>query len=246
MGISTVITSGKGGAGKSTVCVGLGRALSRQGFRVLLVDCDAGLRCLDRLTGVEERLVYDISDVVHGRCAPADAIYPCAGEEGLFLLPAASTGEEMVPAAVMKRLVPMLSRYFDQVLLDSPAGVGSGFRAAVCAADRALVVAGPDPVGVRGAETVRGLLEESSVREVRLIINRLNEGFFRETGVFEDLDAVIDRSGIRLIGVVPEDLPMAAANLKGHAPPRNSPGAMALTRIARRLMGEKVPISPLG
>ena len=246
MGFSTVITSGKGGAGKSTVSVGLGYAFSRQGSRVLLVDCDAGLRSLDRMLGIEENLVFDISDVVCGRCAPAEAIYPCPGQEGLFLLPAPVSAEALVPVGVMRRLVPMLQQYFDHVILDSPAGVSAGFAAAVCAADRAVVISGADPVGVRSASSVRTLLEGYPVKEIRLVINRFNEAYFRTTGTYEDLDEVIDRSGIRLLGLVPEDLPMAARIVSGKRPPESTPGMMALSRIASRIQGERVPISPLG
>ena len=153
MGIATVITSGKGGVGKSTASVGLGRALAARGRRVLLIDCDAGLRGLDKLSGAEDGLVYDISDVVFGRCSPAQAIYPCRtskedgksekpeeGQEELFLLPAPAKVEDMVRPPVMRRLIPLLKRYYDHVLLDSPAGVGMGFQSAACAADRALVL----------------------------------------------------------------------------------------------------------
>ena len=227
MGIATVITSGKGGVGKSTLAVGLGRALAKRGRRVLLVDCDAGLRSLDRMTGTEENLVFDMADVVFARCAPAEAIYPCGEAEGLFLLPAPSLGEDMIRPAVMKRLVPLLSRYFDHVLLDSPAGVGGGFRSAACGADRAIVVCSPDPVCVRSAGAVRQLL---------------NGRLFWETGVYGDLDGVIDEAGIRLFGVVPEDFSLAASFLKGKSARENSPGMMALSRMAGRLEGEAIPI----
>lgn len=242
MGVSTVITSGKGGVGKSTVSVGLGRALAQRGRRVLLIDCDAGLRSLDRMTGTEENLVFDISDVVYGRCAPAEAIYPCAGAEGLFLLPAPSSGENMIRPGVMRKLVPLLKRYYDHVLLDSPAGVGGGFRSAACAADRALIVCSPDPVCVRGANAVDGLLQKLSVSERRLVINRFNGEFFHETGVYGDLDGVIDAAGIRLFGVVPEDFSLAASFLKGKSAKENSKGMMALCRMAGRLEGENIPI----
>lgn len=242
MGISAVITSGKGGVGKSTVSVGLGRALAERGRRVLLMDCDAGLRSLDRMTGTEENLVFDISDVVYGRCAPAEAIYPCGEQEGLFLLPAPSAGENMIRPGVMRKLVPLLKRYFDYVLLDSPAGVGGGFRSAACAADRALIVCSPDPVCVRGAHAVGGLLEKLSVKDMRLIINRFNGDLFTATGVFPDLDGVIDASGIQLYGMVPEDFSLAASFLRGAKAKANSPGMMALTRIAGRLEGELVPL----
>ena len=203
MGVSTVITSGKGGVGKSTVSVGLGRALAQRGRRVLLIDCDAGLRSLDRMTGTEEALVFDLSDVIQGRCAPADAIYPCTETEGLFLLPAPSSGEDMASPSVMRRLVPLLKRYYDHVVLDSPAGVGGGFRSAACAADRALVVCSPDPVCVRSASAVKRLLEKLAVPELRLVINRFNSRLFDETGVYSDLDNVIDASSIRFRRTIP-------------------------------------------
>ena len=245
MGLATVITSGKGGVGKSTVSVGLGRALARRGRRVLLIDCDAGLRSLDRMTGVEENLLFDISDVVYGRCAPAEAIYPCADGDGLFLLPAPSNAESMIRPGVMRKLVPLLKRYYDHVLLDSPAGVGGGFRSASCAADRALIVCNPDPVCVRGASAVGSLLKKLSVEEQRLVINRFNGKFFEETGVYDDLDGIIDAAGIRLFGVVPEDFSLASSFLTGKRAKDTSKGMMALHRMAGRLEGETVPISAL-
>lgn len=245
MGIATVITSGKGGVGKSTVAVGLGRALSQRGRRVLLVDCDAGLRSLDRMTGTEEDLVFDISDVVYGRCAPAEAIYPCTDGEGLFLLPAPSSGENMIRPGVMRKLIPLLKRYYDHVLLDAPAGVGGGFRSSACAADRALLVCSPDPVCVRSAGLVRELLSKLGIEDMRLVINRFNGEFFSETGVYGDLDSVIDAAGVRLFGVAPEDFSMAAAFLKGKRAKDDSKGMMALCRMAGRLEGEAVPIPPL-
>lgn len=245
MGIATVITSGKGGVGKSTVTVGLGRALAARGRRVLLVDCDAGLRSLDRMTGVEENLVFDMADVVFARCAPAEAIYPCGETEGLYLLPAPSLGEDMIRPGVMKKLVPLLKRYFDHVLLDSPAGVGSGFRSAASGADRALVVCNPDPVCVRSAGVARELLGKLGVPEMRLVINRFNRELFRETDAYSDLDGVIDGAGIRLMGVVPEDFALAASFLQGKSAREDSPGMKALCRVAGRLEGETIPLSGL-
>lgn len=241
MGIATVITSGKGGVGKSTVTVGLGRALAGRGRRVLLIDCDAGLRSLDRLTGTEESLVYDISDVVYGRCSPAEAIYSC-NQDGLFLLPAAASVDDRIPPAVMGRLAPLLKRYYDHVLLDSPAGVGSGFQSAACAADQALVLCSPDPVCARSTASVRGLLEDMGLRDARLVINLLDLKLFWETNAFYDLDSVVDACGLRLMGVIPKDGKLAAAALQGKPAPMNSPGRMALERIAARLEGEAVPL----
>lgn len=148
----------------------------------------------------------------------------------------------MIRPAVMKRLVPLLSRYFDHVLLDSPAGVGGGFRSAACGADRAIVVCSPDPVCVRSAGAVRQLLSRLSISDMRLAVNRFNGRLFWETGVYGDLDGVIDEAGIRLFGVVPEDFSLAASFLKGKSARENSPGMMALSRMAGRLEGEAIPI----
>lgn len=254
MGIATVITSGKGGVGKSTATMGLGRALAARGRRVLMVDCDAGLRGLDRLSGAEGDLVYDVSDVVSGRCSPAEAIYPCpAGEaqgerpegdepRGLFLLPAPARVEDMVRPPVMRRLVPFLKRFYHHVLLDSPAGVGTGFRSAACGADRALVLCGPDPVSVRSAASVRLLLERLGIGWQRLVVNQFDRELFLKAGAFPDLDGVIDAAGIQLGGLVPLDYAMAAAFLRGEPAPEGSPGMLAMSRAAARLEGESVPM----
>lgn len=258
MGSAIVVTSGKGGVGKSTVSLGLAAQFAANGERVLLIDCDAGLRSLDRMTGVEEALVYDISDVVAGRCSPAEAIYPCAAVPGAFLMPAPAGGEDLVPPNVMQRLVPMLKRYFDRILLDSPAGVGRGFRSASAAADRALIVCSPDPVCIRDAAIVRRLLAETGVSDRRLIINRFSAEFFQSmapempgkkeetetaSAFCRDLDDVIDQSGVQLIGIVPEDKKLAAAFACGRMPGADTPGRMALSRIAARLNGVFVPLA---
>ena len=257
MGSSIVVTSGKGGVGKSTVSLGLAAQFAENGERVLLIDCDAGLRSLDRMTGTEEELVFDISDVVAGRCAPAEAIYPCRNMPGVSLLPAPSSGEDLVPAHVMLRLVPMLKKYFDRVILDSPAGVGRGFKAAAAAADSALIVCNSDPVCIRDAAIVRELLDELQITERRLIINRFSAEYFRsmmpavhkksreeetDAAFFRDLDDVIDLSGVQLIGIVPDDRVLSAAFTCGKLPDSSIPGRMALARIASRLQGVSVPL----
>jgi len=135
----TVITSGKGGVGKSTVTAGLGAALAARGRRVLLIDGDAGLGCLDHMLGISERRVFDIADVVSGAAEPDKAVYASSFSPNLFLLPAPGTEEDVVSPDVMRELVGVLARYYDHVLIDSPAGVGQGFLSAAAAARRALV-----------------------------------------------------------------------------------------------------------
>lgn len=249
MSSAYVLTSGKGGVGKSTVAVGLASQFAAGGERVLLFDCDAGLRSLDRMTGTESTVVYDSSDVVAGRCAPVQAVYPCPSMPGVSLMPAPLSGEDLIPEGAMLRLVPLLKRYFDRVLLDSPAGVGRGFRAAAAAADAALVVCSPDPVCIRDAASVRALLSEMGVEETRLVINRFLPSYFDAVadgdgpGALRDLDDVIDTAGIRLLGVVPEDRAFAARLLRGELPSVGTPGMAALSRIAARLSGVAVPLA---
>ena len=257
MGSAIVVTSGKGGVGKSTVSLGLAAHFGACGERVLLIDCDAGLRSLDRMTGTEEALVFDSADVVAGRCTPAEAIYPCGAMPGVSLMPAPASGEDLISAPVMLRLVPMLKRYFDRVILDSPAGVGRGFRAAAAAADRALIVCNSDPVCIRDAAIVRRLLQELNVEDRRLVINRFNVDYFRSitagadpkkgqaepaAALLHDLDDVIDQSGVQLIGVVPEDYTLSGAFARGRLAPADAPGRMALSRIASRMDGISVPL----
>lgn len=242
MGIVTVVTSGKGGVGKSTTAAMLGRCMAQNGKRVLLIDCDAGLRTLDKLAAIEENLVYDLSDVVAGKCAPINAIYPCSNREGLFVMPAPLFGDKMPSQIVMKKLVSILKRHYDHVIIDSPAGLGTGFSVSACAADRAVVVCTPDPVCVRASAKVEQLLSDLSVENKRLVINRFSGVLFRQITTIEDLDKVIDETGIKLLGVTPEDYSFAAACLGGQEAPMSSEALMAIKRMVCRLDGENVPI----
>ena len=171
MGAVTVITSGKGGVGKSTVCAGLGRALAERRRRVLLIDGDAGLRSLDRMLALDDQVMFDISDVVSGSCEPIRAIYEC-GVPGLYLMPAPYREEQLVSPHLMRQLVPILSRYYDHVLIDCPAGLGAGFESAAAAAQRALIVATPDPLcqrqGAAATHTDRYFVAETGRESVSL------------------------------------------------------------------------------
>lgn len=242
MGAVTVVTSGKGGVGKSTVAVGVSSALAKIGRRVLLLDCDAGLSSLDRLTGVDKELVYDAADVVQGRCSPAEAIYDCPCYENLFLMPAPQSGEDAIRPETLKKLTDVLRRYYDYVILDSPAGVGMGFRAACMSADNALVVCNPEPVCVRSTGKVHRLLTELGLTEQRLVINRFDRKVFTALDGFGDLDAVIDEAQIRLIGLIPDDVRFVSSLINSKADERCR-GVKACERIAARLEGEIVPLA---
>lgn len=239
----TVITSGKGGVGKSTVTASLGAALASRGRRVLLIDCDAGLGSLDHMLGISERRVFDIADVVSGTAEPAKAVYESAFQPNLFLLSAPGTEEDVVSPEVMRELVSALCRYYDHVLIDSPAGVGQGFLSAAAPAKRALLVVTPDPVCLNAAAKTRRKLEEAGVRQQRLVVNRFSGAAFRAQGCCSDLDSVIDAAGVRLIAVIPEDPVLAAAAQRAQRAPETSPGALAVGRLAARLEGEQIPLA---
>ena len=172
MGLVSVVTSGKGGAGKSTVTAGLGCALAKLGHRVLVVDTDAGLRSLDLMLGVGGSTVYDMADIFAGNCEPIRAIYPSPVCPNVFVVPAPVSFEKLCTPQDMKRLCRGFARYYDQVIIDCPAGLGRGFETAVAAAERALVVTTPDMVCARDAQVVGHLLFARDL-PARLIINRL-------------------------------------------------------------------------
>lgn len=245
MGAITVVTSGKGGVGKSTVAAGVGIALARRNRRVLLIDGDAGLPCLDLALGVAEQKVFDIADVICGAATPAQAIYACPWQEGLFLLPAPAQVEDVVSPEVMRHLVTALARYYDHVLIDCPAGLGRGFESAAATASRALVVTTPDPISLRDSNRAAAALAQQGIAQARLVINRFSGAEFVRQNVFHNLDEVIDMAGIRLIAVIPRDPALAAAMAGGQPPAHKEKGTMALERLAARLEGERIPLASL-
>lgn len=243
MGSVTVITSGKGGAGKSTVTAGLGCALARLGHPVLLIDGDAGLRSLDLLLGIGDSAVYDMADIFAGRCEPIRAIYSSPVCEGVSVLPAPGSLDQLASPDDMRRLVGALARYYDHVLIDCPAGIGRGFRTAAAGASRALVVSTPDMVCARDAQIVGRLLEERAL-PARLIINRLRPAPVM-AGKMPDLDEIIDTAGLQLLGVLPEDEAVAVANANGRPLPSECNAGICFRNIARRFLGEQVPLARL-
>lgn len=238
-----VVTSGKGGAGKSTVTAGLGYALAKSGERVLLIDSDAGLRSLDMMLGVAGSTMFDLSDVFAGNCEPVKAIYPSPICTNVFILPAPISLEEMCNPDEMRHLCRGLMRYYDRVIIDCPAGVGKGFETAVAAAERALVVTTPDMVCARDAQIVARLLDERQVKS-HLLINRLRPAKVMD-GSMPDVDEIIDTAGIQLLGVIPEDEAVAVANANGRPLPSDCNAAVCFANIAKRYVGEQIPLAKL-
>ena len=243
MGRITVITSGKGGVGKSTVSAGLGAALAREGQRVLLVDGDAGLRSLDLLTGISDRTVFHLGDVFEGRCEPIKAIYESPFSPSLFVIPASVSLDQLCTPQDMLRLCRGFSRYFDQVLIDCPAGIGPGFQAAIAGAGQALILSTPDGVCARDAAIIGALLRKQNI-DARLIINRLRPELIRKRDV-PDVDEIIDTAGVQLIGLIPEDEALTVCCANGQPIPEDALSLRCLRNIALRLLGQDVPLAHL-
>ena len=247
MGEVIVITSGKGGVGKTTTTANLGTALAQAGNRVCLVDTDIGLRNLDVVLGLENRIVYDLVDVVEGFCRLRQALIRDKRLEGLSLLPAAQTKDKTaVTPDQMKSLTQELRQEFDYILIDSPAGIEQGFKNAIAGADRAVIVATPEVASVRDADRIIGLLEAAEIPPARLIINRLRPQMVKK-GDMMSVEDIIDILAVDLVGVVPEDEQIVVTTNRGEpaALIQGSRAGEAYRNIARRIAGEDVPFMDL-
>lgn len=246
MGAKVVtITSGKGGVGKTTTTANLGVALARIGKRVVVIDADIGLRNLDVVMGLENRIVYDLVDIIEGRCKWRQALIKHKQFPDLHLIPAAQTRDKnAVSPADMIQLTDKLRPEFDFILIDSPAGIERGYRNAVAPADEVLIVTNPEVSAVRDADRVIGLLEADNKGPARLILNRLKSEMVRK-GEMMSPDDVTDILAIKLIGIVPEDEGVIPASNSGTPITLNehSRAGIAFRDIARRLAGEELPIT---
>lgn len=248
MGECIVITSGKGGVGKTTTCANVGAALALMGKRVALVDADIGLRNLDVLLGLENRIVFDLVDVAEGYCKLRQALIKDKRVEGLYLLPAAQTRDKTaVSPDQMRDICNDLREEFDYVLVDCPAGIEQGFKNAVAGAQRSLVVTTPEVAAVRDADRIIGLLEAQEMENPpELILNRIRPAMVKK-GDMMDIDDVLDILAVRLIGVVPEDESVIVTTNRGEPAVLrdHSRAGLAFRNIAKRIMGEDVPFLDL-
>lgn len=247
MGEVIVVTSGKGGVGKTTTTANIGTGLAMAGKKVAIVDADIGLRNLDVVMGLENRIVYDIVDVVEKVCRLKQGLIKDKRYDGLFLLPAAQTKDKnAVTPAQMLELSNELKEMFDYVIIDCPAGIEQGFQNAIAGADRAIVVTTPEISAVRDADRIIGLLEAKGLHNPRLIVNRIRPDMVKK-GDMMNIDDMTDILAIDLIGVVPDDEAIVISTNKGEPVviDNKTLAGQAYRNIARRIMGEEVALLEL-
>lgn len=241
--VAITVTSGKGGVGKSTTVASVGLGLAQLGQRVCLVDTDIGLRKLDLMLGLENRIVYDLVDVVEGVSKLRQSLVRHKEYPKLALLPAAQTRykEEVSPSQV-KQVVDELKEEFDYIIIDSPAGIEGGFRNAIAAADQAILVVNPEIPSVRDSDRVIGLLESANLSKIDLIVNRVQPGMVRD-GDMLSVERVQNHLAINLLGIVPEDRRIIRSSNTGEPVilDYKSMAGKAFSNISRRLTGEEVP-----
>ena len=239
-----VITSGKGGVGKTTTTANLGVGLSKLGKKVVLIDTDIGLRNLDVALGLENTIVYDLVDVVTGICEPQKAAIKDKRYDNLFFIPAAQTcDKDAVSEEQMKELCNKLKDEYDYILIDCPAGIEQGFRNAIAGADKALVVATPDISSVRDADRIVSLLDSNGVDDHYVLINKISPDLVKR-GYMLSVDDIINMLNINLIGVVADDKEIIVSAAKGEPAVLNS-GSLAgqgYRNIAERLIGNNIPL----
>ncbi len=245
MGEVLVITSGKGGVGKTTTTANLGAALALADKKVCLVDTDIGLRNLDVVMGLENRIVYDIVDVVEGKCKVRQALIKDKRFKELYLLPAAQTKDKnAISEEQILNLVNKLKEDFDFVLIDCPAGIEQGFKNAIVGADRAIVVTTAEISAIRDADRIIALIEAAGIKNPELIVNKLKPNMVKK-GEMMDVDDIVELLAIDLIGVVPEDECIIIYTNQGEPVILNkkSPSGRAYIEISRRVLGENIEVT---
>ena len=241
-----VITSGKGGVGKTTTTANVGTGLAQLNKKVVLIDTDIGLRNLDVVLGLENRIVYNLVDVVEGTCRYKQALIKDKKYPNLFLLPSAQTRDKTsVTPEQMKKLVEELKEEFDYILLDCPAGIEQGFQNAIAAADRAIVVTTPEVSAIRDADRIIGLLEANDIKKYNLVVNRIRMDMVKR-GDMMSIEDVIEILAVDLIGAVPDDDSIVVSTNQGEPCVGNdSLAGQAYMNICRRVLGEDVPMLDL-
>ena len=232
-----VVASGKGGSGKSSFTAGVGRALANLGKKVLAIDCDIGLRSLDLLFGVSEKVVFDWGDLVCDRCTFEQALI--SSEIDLLAAPR-NFSDDLSPEATSK-VFRSFSEDYDYIILDSPAGIDRGFRLAASGADGAVVITTPDNICVRSCARAFDELRRLGIEDARLVINMFEVKPVCKKKLL-NIDQCIDETGVQLLGIVPRDINVGYCSVTGETPGEFSPSSLAYKRIAKRITGQQIPL----
>lgn len=247
MGEAIVITSGKGGVGKTTTTANIGTALALMGKKVCLIDTDIGLRNLDVVMGLENRIVYDIVDVIEGRCKLQQALIQDKRFDTLSLLPAAQTSDKSaVTEEGMLEIVQTLKQDYEYIIIDCPAGIEQGFQNAIVGADKAIVVTTPEKSSVRDADRIIGLLEQTEMERPRLVVNRIRQNMLKD-GNMLPINDIVNILAFDLLGIVVDSDDVIKASNEGEpvALNPNMKASIAYRNIARRILGETIPLQSL-
>ncbi len=247
MGEVIVVTSGKGGVGKTTTSANIGTGLAVDGYKVVMIDADIGLRNLDVVLGLENRIVYDIVDVVENNCRLKQALIRDKRYENLCLLPAAQTKDkDAVTVDQMQKLCNDLKEEFDFVIIDCPAGIEQGFKNAIAGADRAIVVTTPEVSAVRDADRIIGLLEANELNNSKLILNRVRVDMVKR-GDMMSIEDVTEILAVDLLGVVPDDENIVVSTNRGEpvVTNLNARAGIAFKNVTQRILDESVPVLEL-
>ncbi len=237
-----VVTSGKGGVGKTTTSANIGTGLASLGKKVVLIDTDIGLRNLDVVMGLENRIVYNLVDVVEGKCRIKQALIKDKRFPTLYLLPSAQTRDKSsVNPGQMIKLIASLKEQFDYIILDCPAGIEQGFQNAIAGATRAIVVTTPEVSAIRDADRIIGLLSANEMKQIDLVVNRVRNDLVKR-GDMMSVEDVVEILSVPLIGVVPDDESVVIATNQGEPLVNaNTYAGIAYGNITRRITGEEVP-----
>ncbi|MBR3768364.1 MAG: AAA family ATPase [Clostridia bacterium] len=239
MAIRIVTASGKGGVGKSTVCKGLGLQFAKAGKKTLLIDCDAGLSSLDIMLGVADKVNFSWLDIEADRCEIADTLIEVT--ENLTLLPSPKFIEAQINDSIISEIVNNIDEIYDIIIMDAPAGIGTGLIRAAKGASKALVVATADEVSVKGAKAVDNVLKQHGIEDSRLLINRYDVKAARK-GLLLTVDEIIDKTMVQLIGIIPEDKNIVYSTVSEKAL-RTKKSDNAFSRISQRIDGKNVELT---
>lgn len=241
MGNIIVVTSGKGGVGKTTTTANIGAGLAQNGKQVLVIDTDLGLRNLDVVMGLENRIVYNLVDVIEGRCRAKQAIIRDKSTPDLYLLPSAQTKDKTaVSPAQMRKLTEELAEIYDYIILDCPAGIEQGFQNAIAGANKAIIVTTPEVSAIRDADRIIGLLEANQLKDCHLIINRIRMDMVKR-GDMMSVEDVTEILAVPLLGIIPDDESVVIGANQGEVViGTNAIAGQAYRNICKRLLGEEV------